>query len=85
MEARRRAGIDGRALMEQSTALKRVCEGLLSGHYSDGDTMRFRPIVDSILNGDWFLVGSDFDAYARPRPTSLPSGQSRTIGRSLRS
>ena len=60
---RRRAGINGRAVIDASPALKRVCEGLLSGHYSDGDTMRYRPIVDSILNGDWFLVGSDFDAY----------------------
>jgi starch phosphorylase len=64
VEARRRAGIDGRAVIEGTPALKRVCAALLSGHYSDGDTMRYRPIVDSILNGDWFLVGSDFADYA---------------------
>jgi starch phosphorylase len=64
VEARRRAGVDGRALIEANPALKRVCEGLLSGRYSDGDTMRYRPIVDSILNGDWFMVGTDFAAYA---------------------
>ena len=26
--------------------------------------MRYRPIVDSLLNGDWFMVGSDFAAFA---------------------
>ena len=64
VEARRRAGVDGRKVIEETPALRRVCEALLSGHYSDGDTMRYRPIVDSILNGDWFMVGSDFAAYA---------------------
>jgi glycogen phosphorylase len=65
VEARRRSGVDGRALLEATPALKRVCEALLSGRYSDGDTQRYRPIVDSILNGDWFMVGSDFAAYAK--------------------
>ena len=64
VEARRRAGVDGRAVLDATPALKRVCEALLSGHYSDGDTMRYRPIVDSLLNGDWFMVGSDFAAFA---------------------
>jgi len=64
VEARRRAGVNGRAVIEATPALKRVCEALLSGQYSDGDTMRYRPIVDSILNGDWFMVGSDYAAYA---------------------
>ena len=64
VEARRRAGVDGRAVLDTTPALKRVCEALLSGHYSDGDTMRYRPIVDSLLNGDWFMVGSDFAAFA---------------------
>ncbi len=64
VEASRRAGVDGRALLEATPVLKRVCEGLLSGRYSDGDTLRYRPIVDSILNGDWFMVGTDFADYA---------------------
>ena len=64
VEARRKTGVDGRALLEDTPALKRVCESLLSGQFSDGDTLRYRPIVDSILNGDWFMVGSDFAAYA---------------------
>jgi starch phosphorylase len=64
VEAQRRAGVDGRAVLENTPALKRVCESLLAGQFSDGDTMRYRPIVDSILNGDWFMVGTDFAAYA---------------------
>jgi glycogen phosphorylase len=64
VEARRREGINGREVIEATPALKRVCEDLLSGRFSGGDTNRYRPIVDSLLNGDWFLVASDFAAYA---------------------
>ncbi|MCA0434627.1 MAG: glycogen/starch/alpha-glucan phosphorylase [Proteobacteria bacterium] len=65
VEEMRKKGVDGRAAVENTPALKRVCEGLLSGRYSDGDTGRYRPIVDSLYNGDWFMVATDFAAYAR--------------------
>ncbi len=64
VEARRAKGIDGRAVVESSLELQGVLNALSSGNYSQGDTSRYRPIVDSILSGDWFMVGQDFDAYA---------------------
>ncbi len=64
VEVRRRNGINGRAVVESSPALKDVVESLLQGAFSQGDTTRYRPIVDSLLGNDWFLVGTDFDSYA---------------------
>ncbi len=64
VEVRRRNGINGRAVVEASPALKDVVESLLQGAFSQGDTTRYRPIVDSLLGNDWFLVGTDFDSYA---------------------
>jgi glycogen phosphorylase len=64
VEARRAKGIDGRAVAESSAALKAVLQALNQGVFSNGNTTLYRPIVDSIYNGDWFMVGADFDAYA---------------------
>jgi glycogen phosphorylase len=65
VEARRRQSLDYRTVIESTPALKRVCENLLSGKYSGGDTQRYRVIIDSLLNGDWFMIASDFAAFAK--------------------
>ena len=65
VEEQRGRGVDGQAVVAATPALKRVCDGLLSGRYSDGDTARYHPIVDSLTHGDWFMVASDFAAYAK--------------------
>jgi glycogen phosphorylase len=64
VDARRVKGIDGRLVVESSPSLKAVLQALSSGEFSKGDSNLYRPIVDSIYSGDWFMVGSDFDAYA---------------------
>jgi glycogen phosphorylase len=63
VDARRAAGIDGYSLVESSLRLRAVLKTLSQGLFSKGDTSRFLPIIDSIYHGDWFMVGSDFDAY----------------------
>ncbi len=65
VEARRAKGVDGRAVVESSPALQGVVQALLAGTFSHGDQTRYRPIVDSIMGNDFFMVGSDFDAYAK--------------------
>ncbi len=64
VEARRKAGIDAGAVIEASPDLKAVIDALSSGVFSPDDPGRYRPIIDSLYHGDWFLVASDFDAYA---------------------
>jgi starch phosphorylase len=64
VEARRRKGVNGREVVTASSALSDAVEFLLNGGLSHGDRERYRPIVDSLMGNDWFMVASDFDAYA---------------------
>jgi glycogen phosphorylase len=64
VEARRAKGIIGHEVVASSLALQGVVNALLAGTFSQGDQGRYKPIVDSLLGNDWFLVASDFDAYA---------------------
>jgi starch phosphorylase len=32
--------------------------------FSPDDAGRYMPIIDSLYNGDWFMVAADFTAYA---------------------
>jgi starch phosphorylase len=61
---RRRGGHDPRAIIEQTGELKGVLEAVGGGVFSPGDAGRFRGLVDSLYNSDWFMVAADFAAYA---------------------
>jgi glycogen phosphorylase len=63
VEARRAKGINGREVVAASQSLQGVLDALLAGTFSQGDNNRYKPIVDTLLGNDWFLVASDFDAY----------------------
>ena len=65
VEAKRRAGHDPRMAIEASPELRGVLEALGSGVFSPDDAHRYRPIVGSLYDGDWFMVTADFDAYAK--------------------
>ena len=43
--------------------LKQVIDQIAGGAFSAGDQQLFRPIVDSLLNGDEYLVLPDFQSY----------------------
>jgi glycogen phosphorylase len=62
---RRRAGVDGHSVIESSPHLRDVLKALGQGVFLNGDTTLYQPIVNSIYNGDWFMVGSDFDEYSK--------------------
>ncbi len=64
VDERRRKGVDVVAILDAASELRDVLDQLSSGVFSPGDANRYRPIVDSILHGDWFMVASDFNAYA---------------------
>ena len=63
--AKRRGGYDAGATIEASPDLKGVLDALASGVFSPTDTNRYRPIIDSLYHGDWFMVAADFEAYAQ--------------------
>ena len=64
VEKRRKVGVDGAAVINASLDLHGVVDALASGIFSPDDPGRYRPIADSLYHGDWFMVASDFDAYA---------------------
>lgn len=61
----RRAGYVGRQVYESNPAVREVLDLVSSGFFSPEDKHLFRPLVDSLLNEDRYLVLADFDAYAR--------------------
>jgi starch phosphorylase len=61
---RRSNGYQPRAEVEAAPALAKVIEAIASGVFSPGDPYRFRPLVESLLGHDYFMVLADFAAYA---------------------
>ncbi len=64
VEQKRRESHNPRAIVEASPDLQGVLDALNSGIFSPDDQGRYRPIADSLYNGDWFMVAADFEAYA---------------------
>src|SRR6185436_10787767 len=56
-------GYNPRALYEQNSALRDVIDALGSGAFSRGEAGLFRPLVDSLLAHDPYLLLADFQAY----------------------
>jgi starch phosphorylase len=63
--ARQAAGYRGRQIYETNPAVKEVLDLVASGFFSPEDQHLFKPIVDSLLDEDRYLVLADFDAYTR--------------------
>ena len=61
--ASRSDGFDPRAAVEADPRLKEALDMISGGAFSPGDPDRYRPIVDSLLGGDHFMVTADFAAY----------------------
>jgi starch phosphorylase len=60
----KRGGYVGRRIYESNPAVREVLDLVASGFFSPEDKDLFRPLVDSLLNEDRYLVLADFDAYA---------------------
>jgi starch phosphorylase len=56
-------GYQPRSCVEASPALQRVLEALTRGDFSNGDTERYRGLVDSLLEVDRYCLMADFAAY----------------------
>jgi glycogen phosphorylase len=64
VEKRRRAGRNPRANIEASPALDEALKTVRSGVFSPDDPGRFIPLVDDLVNYDWFMLTDDFAEYA---------------------
>ncbi|HEX2201947.1 MAG TPA: glycogen/starch/alpha-glucan phosphorylase, partial [Longimicrobium sp.] len=63
VEARKAEGYNPRAEYERSPRLKRVLDFVASGVLSPDHPGLFRPLVESLLHNDPYMVLADFDAY----------------------
>ncbi|MBV8035763.1 MAG: glycogen/starch/alpha-glucan phosphorylase [Pelomonas sp.] len=57
-------GYDPRLYVEENRQLKRVIDAIAAGVFSNGDTERYRALVDSLLHRDVYLLMADFADYA---------------------
>jgi starch phosphorylase len=48
---------------EENQELREAVQLIASGHFSDGDTEIFRPLVDNLCHSDPFLVFADYADY----------------------
>ncbi len=56
-------GYRPREFYETNAMLRRVIDQIADGHFSNGDTELFRPIVDSLLNHDDWMLLADYQAF----------------------
>jgi starch phosphorylase len=62
-------GYRPRDYYERDAELKEVLDSIASGEFSQGDKSLFRPLIDSLLSYDPFLVLADFRSYINCQET----------------
>ncbi|MFT3773182.1 MAG: glycogen/starch/alpha-glucan phosphorylase [Minicystis sp.] len=60
----KRKGLPGRAAYEENPELREVIDLVASGFFSPDERDLFRPLVDTLMGRDEYLVMADFAAYA---------------------
>jgi starch phosphorylase len=63
IRALRAGGYRPRERYERDTELRRVIDALADGTFSGGDASLFRPVVDSLLDDDPWMLVADFRSY----------------------
>ena len=61
--ARRKAGHDPRAEIDADPVLAEVIESIATGAFSPEEPDRYRKLIDSLLDSDYFMVTADFTSY----------------------
>jgi starch phosphorylase len=56
-------GYNPQAVYYANQQLKRAIDAIAQGAFSNGDGERFRPVIDSLLQRDEYLVLADYQAY----------------------
>jgi glycogen phosphorylase len=61
---RRAGGHDPRRIIERSPELSQALASIAAGVFSPDDPGRYRTLIGGLFDHDWFMVATDFDAYA---------------------
>ncbi|MCB0055695.1 MAG: glycogen/starch/alpha-glucan phosphorylase, partial [Caldilineaceae bacterium] len=59
----RAAGYEPASYVEANPQLQAVLDAISQGQFSPGERDRYRPLVDTLLNRDSYLLLADFAAY----------------------
>lgn len=51
--------------VQQNPQLRQVIDWIAQGYFSGGDTTLFKPLIDSILYHDEYMICADFEAYVK--------------------
>ena len=63
VQKRKADGYSPRAVYEANPALRETIDLIASGFFSNGDRELFRPLVESLLNRDDYMLFADYQAY----------------------
>jgi starch phosphorylase len=63
VENEKRQGYNPRAIYDSNANLHEVLDALSSGEFSRGDKILFAPLVNSLLNGDEYMLLADYQSY----------------------
>jgi len=63
VERRKREGYNPRAFYESNGDLREALDALSSGEFSHGDRNLFAPLVNSLLNGDEYMLLADYQSF----------------------
>jgi starch phosphorylase len=61
--SRRKAGYQPRSVYEANPSLREAIDAIADGAFSDGDRERFRPLVDSLMTRDDYMLFADYQEY----------------------
>jgi glycogen phosphorylase len=79
VEQRKRAGYRPWQEYEANAELREVIDLIASGHFSHGDRGLFRPLVESLLGHDEYMVLADFAAYVQSQEAVNRAWQDRDL------
>jgi starch phosphorylase len=63
VKERRAEGYHPMHIIEESPRLEAALIEIAKGTFSNGDTERFKPLLDNLYNSDYFMLAADFDDY----------------------
>jgi glycogen phosphorylase len=63
VEETKASGYRPREIYESNPGLREVIDGLASGTFSRGDKELFRPLINSLLDSDNYLLFADYQSY----------------------
>jgi len=63
--AKRREGYHPEAAIAESPRLKSALDAIAAGTFSPDDKDRFKPLLDGLYHGDYFMLAADFEDYLR--------------------